>query len=219
MQNRLHVLEKLTFEQAACAVLDLKNCEENPRLYASYINQLCDDAESAKLEGAIKAAKMQPLPLFFTTNGDGKNIKNNSSRDLEYNSQSTVPRLKFIGYLNTNGCEVPACLNHDSKASKSDAEWSKEVAALEVEIDRLKGLTGEFLPVNATQDMRTCIEVSQKYWTNTCKDEDRDTWMDVETIVNWIVGERNVSLVRAQAIQKVTRPEWAATGGRKKKEF
>jgi hypothetical protein len=101
--------------------------------------------------------------------------------------------------------------------------WVELVEVLEAENLKLKALaevaSGESLPVNATDDMRTCIEVSQKYWTNTSKAEGRDTWNKVKTIEDWIIGNKEVSKSRATAIQQITRPEWATGGGRDSNEY
>lgn len=137
MQDKLYKLDNLTFEQIACAVLDINNADESPQVYTSYITQLCNAAESGQLEGATKVPKWQ-LPTLLYTTRDGNNTKNNITSELEYNSRSKMPKEKFINYLNTNGQNVPTCLIKGVNVSKLSEDVSEEVAGLKAENQRLR---------------------------------------------------------------------------------
>lgn len=111
---------------------------------------------------------------------------------------------------------------HPRIAQPSTPEgWQQLVTALKADNDRLRGqaegVNNEVLPVNATDDMRLCIETSSRYWTAASKD-DSGSWNTVETITDWLVSKGGISKSRATAIQQVTRPSWASTGGRPRVE-
>ncbi|MDP2246878.1 MAG: hypothetical protein Q8J65_02010 [Nitrosomonadales bacterium] len=99
--------------------------------------------------------------------------------------------------------------------------WRDLVASLKADNERLRGLAedinSEALPVNATVDMKFCITTFKRYWTTASKD-DNSTWNSAEHIIGWIVSTAGVTRSRASAIQQITRPDWASTGGRPRTE-
>lgn len=126
MQDKLYKFDVLTFEQIACAVLDIESSQENAASFFGYISQLSNAADSGELRGATKAPEWQPPPLMA-------GIQNNKSPKMEYNSRSKVPKPEIIEYLNARGEEVPRCFIDGIVSSKLSEEVSEQVADLKAE--------------------------------------------------------------------------------------
>lgn len=130
--------------------------------------------------------------------------------------ESLISDSEALKYWNAKYKNIPAPSRIADPTTTEN--WKKLVEALKADNDRLRGLAAvvsvESLPVNATDNMRLCIEVSNRYWTEASR-EDNSNWNTVKQIEEWIAGKDNrLTKARVTAIQQITRPKWASTGGR-----